>query len=369
MSTLVFSHASTDYPDTTAPSEEDRAVHFVGSLPAVLTGDHRQTMQWFLDHSIDTSLTGLPCDPDPRWIIDWLDGLAAVDALEPVRTGASADYDDMPTYRLKRDHWLESEDLSLGRAAHTDAVMAARAQLHDDGDFPPHQVSIPNPYDLALFTFGSPGAAVTHLPAFRQAVLDDVHTIHRQHGAQVVFQLETPAVLATLDRTPRPLWPAAVRALAKQVARVFADAPRDATWRIHLCHGDLGHQPLFALTDLVPAVQFLNALHKQLRRLRIPMPAVHIPMCTGTDAPPTDPRFYRALRHLRRDIDVIAGLVDETHPKDSRAALGLVETELDRPVLAVAAACGHGRRLVPEAVANAALACELAHHTTDAPVR
>jgi hypothetical protein len=368
MSTLVFSHSSNDRLDA-ASSEDVRAVHFVGSLPAVMTGDHRQMMQWFLDHSADTTLTGLPCDPAPRWIIDWLDGLATIDALEPVRTGHSADYDDMPTYRLKHGHWLESEDLSLGRATHTDAVMAAREQLHDDRDLPPHQVSIPNPYDLSLFTFGSPAAAVTHLPVFRQAVLDDVHTIHRQHDNQVVFQLETPAVLATLDRTPRPLWLAAVRALAKQVARVFADGPREATWRIHLCHGDLGHQPLFPLTDLVPAVQFLNALHKQLHRLRIPMPAAHIPMCTGTDAPPTDPRFYRALRHLRRDIDVIAGLVDETHPTKSRAALGLVETELDRPVLAVAAACGHGRRTVPDAVANAALSCELAHHTTDIPAR
>jgi hypothetical protein len=116
-------------------------------------------------------------------------------------------------------------------------------------------------------------------------------------------------------------------------------------------------------------VQFLNALHKQLHRLRIPMPATHIPMCTGTDAPPTTLRFYRALRHLRRDIDVIAGLVDETHPKESRTALGLVETELDRRVLAVAAACGHGRRLVPDAIANAALACKLAHLTTDTPAR
>jgi hypothetical protein len=363
MSTLVFSNPSHDHLGA-EDRENVRAVHFVGSLPAVLTGDHSATMQWFLDHTTDTPLTGLPCDPDPRWIIDWLDGLAAIDALEPVRTGASADYDDMPTYRLKRGHWLESDDLSLGRAAHTDAVMATRAQLRDDRDFPPHQVSIPNPYDLSLFAFGSPSAAVTHLPVFRQAVLDDVHTIHNQHGNQVVFQLETPAVLATLDRTPRPLWPAAMRALAKQVTRVFADGPREATWRIHLCHGDLGHQPLFALTDLVPAVQFLNALHKQLHRLRIPMPAAHIPMCTGTDAPSVDPRFYRALRHLRRDIDVIAGLVDETHPKDSRTALGQVETELDRPVLAVAAACGHGRRSVP-----AALACELAHHTTGSPAR
>jgi hypothetical protein len=368
MSTLVFNHPSHDRLDTDARGNV-RAVHFVGSLPAVMTGDHRATMQWFLDHTTDTPLTGLPCDPDPRWIIDWLDGLAAVDALEHVRTGASADYDDMPTYRLKRGHWLEPEDLSLGRTAHTDAVMAARDRLHDDRDFPPHQVSIPNPFDLALFTFGSPSAAVTHLPVFRQAVLDDVHTIDRQHGRQVVFQLETPAVLATLDHTPRPLWPAAVHALAKQVARVIADGSLVAQWRIHLCHGDLGHRPLFSLTDLVPAVQFLNALHKQLQRLRLPMPAAHIPMCTGTDAPSTNPRFYRALRHLRRDIDVIAGLVDENHPEDSRTALQLVETELDRPVIAVAAACGHGRRTVPATAANSALACELAHHTTDTPAR
>src|SRR5207248_221196 len=104
--------------------------------------------------------------------------------------------------------------------------------------------------------------------------------------------------------------------------------------------------------------------HKRLQRLRLPMPmpTAHIPMCTGTTGPPTDPRFYRALRHLRRDIDVIAGLVDETHSDDSRTALQLTETELDRPVLAVAASCGHGRRTVPAATA---LACELAHLHTD----
>ena len=351
---------------THARSDPARAVHFVGSLPPELLGDDRATMQWLLDHTVGTEITALPCDRDPRWIVTWLEDLADVPALETVRTGASTCYDDTPTYRLKRGQWLEPDDVSLHRFSQTTAAMAARDQVcTEQAVLPPHQVSVPNPFDLALFAFGGPAGSMAHLPVFRHAVLDDLRAIHDRWGNQAVFQLETPAVLASMDRTPRPLWPAAAHTLAKHTAAVIADGPHSARWTIHLCHGDLGHTPLFTPNDLVPAVQFLNALHKRLQRLRLPMPAAHIPMCTGTTAPPTDPRFYRALRHLRRDIDVIAGLVDETHPDDARTALRLSETELDRPVLAVAASCGHGRRTVPATSANTALACELAHLHTD----
>jgi len=202
------------------------------------------------------------------------------------------------------------------------------------------------------------------LPTWRCSVTPSSPT---SWGSEVVFQLETPAALLLFDRTPRRLWPALAYALARQTAQLITSAPPSASWILHLCHGDLGHEPLAQPDDLVPVVQYLNALHRRLSKLDIPMPQAHIPMCTGTTGPSTNPRFYRALSHLRTGIEVIAGLVDELHPEDSHTALRLVEDELGYRVSAVAAACGLGRRTPRAAVDNALLARDLACANTGHP--
>ncbi len=359
MSTTIQSKTT---PHTHAyPGEiPERSVHFLGSLPPAISHTDLHAMQWFLDHAGDTNLLTLPSDRDPRWIIDWLDNLTNVPTLQPRRIGRSTGYDDMPTFRLAPGRFLAPEDVSLRRVRDVTVAMAARPRLRTTGDLPPHQVSIPNALDLSYFCFGAARPALAALPIFRDALIDDVLEIHNRWDSEVTFQLETPAVLTLFERTPRPLWKMLALGLAKQAAELITAAPPEINWIIHLCYGDLAHQPMFEPTDVVAAALYLNALERRLTKASYPMPTAHIPLCTGTSAPPTDRSFYRALGHLRGNIDIIAGLVDENHPTASRIALQFAEDELDRPIRTIAAACGLGRRSPEAAAANARLARRLA---------
>ncbi|WP_329060442.1 hypothetical protein [Amycolatopsis sp. NBC_01480] len=356
MSTTTPHHLEND-PALDAPG---RAVHFVGSLPQQLHPDDRTAMQWILDHTDKAGLTTLPCDRDPDWVVRWLHQLADRDALTPIRRGNATGYHDYPRYRITPGQRLAPEDVALRRASDTTAVMAARRALDTTRTLPPMQVSVPNPLDLAYLCFGAPLHLLTHLGVFRQALIDDVEEIHQHWGEEVVFQLETPASLIAFDTAPTALAPLMARFLAGQITRLITDTPREARWILHLCHGDLKHVPLVTPDSLGPAVRLIRALHHRLRTLGETMPPVHIPMCTGTTGPPTDAAFYRALGRLPDDIEVIAGLVDEVNPQDSRRALELAENALGRPVTAVAAACGHGRRTPAATADNTALARSLA---------
>ncbi|KAA9163973.1 hypothetical protein FPZ12_008050 [Amycolatopsis acidicola] len=337
-----------------------RALHFVGSLPPSLTHSEQATMQWFLDHADGHELLTLPCDRDSNWIIDWFESLSTNPALRTVREGTTASYETLPAYAVADGHRLVPEDITLNRIEEIAPAMDARAHLDSASELPPQQVSIPNALDLAYFCFGAPRRVLPHLPVFRDALIRDVTAIHTRWPDEVVFQLETPAVLIMFDRTPRQLWHVLAVSLARQVEAMILAAPSDVRWIIHLCYGDLGHKPLVKTVDLIPAVLFLNALDRRLLKSDRAMPRIHLPMCSGTTGPSTDRRFHRPLAHLRRSIQVIAGVVEETQPEDSRRALELVETALDRPALGVAAACGHGRRSPEAAAANTSLARSLA---------
>ncbi|MFT7840341.1 hypothetical protein Q5530_29720 [Saccharothrix sp. BKS2] len=332
-------------------------VHLVGSLPRPLCEDAGTAMSWFLRHRDGAELTALPYDRDPRWIIDWLDRLAAVPALEQVRGGASRGYADMPCYRVRPGHRLTPGDVAPGRTAQAEAAFAALDAI--GATDVRVQVGIPHALDLALFGSGSVEAARDWLPTVQEAVIGEVAALAAAWGDRVQFQLETPAVLVAYHRTAREAWPLLTRDLSGQVSEVLRAAPR-GRWVLHLCYGDLEHVPVFAPSDLEPAVEFLNGLADLLARLRLPMPTVHLPVTSGDAAPPTDPGFFAALRRLRRGVNVIAGVVAEAHPEETRRALRLTVEALGAPVAGVAAACGHGRRTPEEAVANMELAAALA---------
>ncbi|MEW2507650.1 hypothetical protein AB0878_45040 [Amycolatopsis sp. NPDC047767] len=317
-------------------------------------------MRWMLDQSSGIPLRTLPCDRDPDWVTSWLYQLAERNALTPIRDGDSTSYDDYPHYRVAAGKCLAPEDVSLRRASEATAVMGARRGLDNTDPLPPMQVSIPNPLDLAYICFGAPLQLMSHLGAFRQALVDDVEEIHQRFGDDAVFQIETPTSLIALGLAPRALRPMTTAFLAGHIVRLIIDTPREARWILHLCHGDLNHEPVVIPRDLGPAVGLVRAVHRRLTRLGEALPPVHIPMCTGITGPPTDPAFYRALAQLPHDIEVIAGLADEHHPAESRRALDLAENALGRRVTAVAAACGHGRRSPAETADNAALTRELA---------
>lgn len=352
-----------------------RRVHLVGSLPPEIATNEYDAMRWQLKHVTPAELRTLPADRDPKWIVDYLLNLQAVPALQPILHGRFIRYDDPIAYRVVPGQQLTPEDLALRRSAAVEAALKARDRLEMEygRPLPPHQVSIPAPLDLSLFTFGVPAAgmgllparaavaavraAVTHLPLFTTAVADEIRGLHEQWGTDIVFQLESPAICVGYDRSPRALWPVTTRYLLRATARLLLALPPDAALVLHLwCHGDLNNEPIADPHSLVPMVRFANLLAERLRSAGRAVPPMHAAIANGARPAPLDPVFYRPLRELDDNTPFIAGLVDEGHPARTAAALELVEQALNRPVHALAAPCGLGRRTPARAEANLRLA-------------
>jgi hypothetical protein len=332
-----------------------RRIHFVGSLPSGLSDDPRQAMRWIVDHRGGHQLTTLPCDLDPIWIVDYLRALAGRPAFEIKRPGEYADYADMRTYNVRRGHRLRPEDVSMGRADRLGKILEEfrilRAGHPDLADIR-LQISLPNPLDLAIFVFGDrPWRSLRYLPVFTQAAVDEVTALTAAAGEDVVWQLETPCVLIGMDKAKRLPGgrPLAARLLANQVAALLARLPTDAGVILHLCYGDLANTAMFNPRDLGPAVDYLNLLATALRRRGRPLPPVHIPAAYGTNPAPRTEEFYRPLRRLDPEWNVIAGIAAAADPQGSADSLSLFEAAAGRQAYAVATACGLGRDTPDEA--------------------
>ncbi len=352
-------------PARTSLAANGMRVHAVGSVPAAVSGDPARGMRWLLEHRNSANLTALPHDADPRWIIDWLDGLAGVDALAVVRAGPSRDYTDMPVYRIRRGRSIDKADVALGRVRDAAAAFAALDRLAVEFTVPDRvQIGVPHTLDRALFAAGSPQAAADWLPALHANLVDELSELVDRWGDRVQLQLETPAVLMSYHRTPLDGWPELTTRLVALTADVLAITGSAAPWVVHLCYGDLGHRPAFVPAGLDAAVLFLNAVAVELDRRGLPAPTAHLPLCHGAAGPPEDPAYYRPLTGLRRSVDVIAGLVAETEPSASRLALALVTEALAVSPTAIGAPCGLGRRTPAAAAANMRLAADLITRTS-----
>lgn len=325
-------------------------------------------MEWILGQAGDHRLTALPCDLDPDWIVAYLRTLAERPAFEIKRSGDYADYEDLRAYGVRRGHRLGPSDVSMDRADRLREMLEEYRALHAERPELADvrlQISLPNPLDLALFAFqGRPWLALRHLPVFTQATVDEVTALTAVAGQDIVWQLETPSVLAGMDMAKR--LPGgrhlAARLLARQVAGVLARLPADAAVILHLCYGNLGNTEFVAPRDLGPAVDYLNLLAAALRRHDRPLPPVHIPAAYGAHPPPQHAEFYRPLRRLDRDWNVIAGIAAAADPDAGTKSLKLLETAADRQAYAVATACGLGRHSADQAekaVEAMALAAEV----------
>lgn len=381
-----------------------RKIHYVGSLPDDVT---RRGPYLAMDWAIGTArawppgskvndaalggknavaeLTGVPCDLDTRWIIDYLDSLAGRHCFRAIRQGGSGDYDTMPIHRVHRGCVLTPREVSMDRLDKLKSVITAYRNLAENVgvELPPLRISLPNPLDLALFVFvgkvdlkrhpirtlrGS-WLALRNLKHFLDAMVTEVREIQRyadpertaardqvadvfdipEHmlgsaepsaeATPIVWQFETPGVLYALNLVPRFLRPMLARLLATQVANALG-----LIWNVrqelHLCYGDLGHKNIATPTSAQEMVEFLNPLADQLADL----PPVHLPFAYGDHAPSTDPGFYEPLEGLSEDWKIYAGVVDENDSQASREALYLVELHSGRTAEAVACACGLGRR-------------------------
>lgn len=356
-----------------------RKIHPVGSLPSRVTAEGPyDAMDWFLSASGwyqgHADLTGVPCDIDPRWIIDYLDDLATRSPFRALRTGDSANYDRMPIYRIARGHTLTADDVSMRRTSQLKAVIDDYLQLRKDhaslptrsslGPMPPLRISLPSPLDLALFVFcgkvnllrhpvralRGAALAIKHLKKFGRAMaveVGDLNAYAAERDVTLVWQLEAPSVLYAMNLVPRWLQPGVAHVLAELIASTLARV-WDFDMELHLCNGDLGHK---AITRGTPEqmVTFLNQLGPLLDQHGVDRPPVHLPFACGDEPAPTNVEWYAPLARLQPEWTIYAGVVNEHDGKASRIGLHHVEQQSGRVAAAVANACGLGRRAMADA--------------------
>jgi hypothetical protein len=354
-----------------------RYMHFVGSLPPELMTSDGDMMEWFVERSKGHPLTGVPCDIDATWIVQYLrDREKHLDAFEVVRKGGFADYTDMPVYAVRRGHKLEPRDVSMDRIGRIrEAVMAFRKlqDRHPELAGTRVQISQPSPLDMALYVFagaavadGLPlglalrnvdvvAASLRHLPVFVQAVIDEISALVAEHGDILKWQVETPIAQLGMVKAAQLRAEAPVgRLLARQLAVFLARVHGLGAETVHLCYGNYRRKQLLSPRNIAPTVQLLNPTARLLRKSGVPLPPVHIPCAYGASPAPLDPAFYQPLHQLDSDWQVIAGVVSETSADNSIQSLKLFEEASERTVYGVATTCGLGRCTVDDAEQAAA---------------
>ncbi|MQY20500.1 hypothetical protein [Nocardia macrotermitis] len=363
-----------------------RYAHFVGSVPTELMTGDGAVLRWFADSS-SGNVTGLPCDLDPDWIMQYLrDRGKHQDAFEIVRGGDYADYSDFPSYGVRRGVRLEPRHVSMDRLERIGAVVTAFDALREtrpDLRDTKLQLSQPNPLDLAMFVFA--GAAVSNgfplgpalrrsnlivaalraLPVFTQAVLAEIAAVNDRYGDRVVWQVESPFALLGMVKADQlgSRW-AAAPLLSRQLSGLLTGIHElGARSVVHLCYGDYQHKSLLSPRSLAPAVTLLNHTAGHLLASGTPLPAVHIPCAYGSAPAPLEPAFYAPLRRLDPEWKIIAGVASPEAEADSAQALRLFEEAAGRTAYGVATACGLGRCNVAEAQRAAATMARL---TTEA---
>ncbi|MGF6888141.1 hypothetical protein ABIA39_006654 [Nocardia sp. GAS34] len=364
-----------------------RYAHFVGSVPEeLMTGDDA-VLRWFAD-STGGRLTGLPCDLDPDWILQYLrDRSEHDDVLEIVRAGEYADYSDFPSYALRPGAKLERRHVSMDRLERIGSVVAAFDTLRAERPELAQtklQLSQPNPLDLAMFVFAGAAvsagfplgpalrrsnlivAALRALPVFTEAVLEEIAAVNDRYGDRVVWQVESPFALLGMVKADRlgAKW-AAAPLLARQLAALLTRIHEiGAPSVLHLCYGDYQHKSLLSPRSLAPAVTLLNHTARQLRDHDTPLPAVHIPCAFGAEPAPAAPTFYAPLRRLDPEWNIIAGVVSPRSGDDSARALSMFEEAAGRTAYGVATACGLGRCNVADAQRAATTMAKLTAEAT-----
>jgi hypothetical protein len=328
-------------------------IHHIGSPPIGAGVNLLSAMQWHVDHRHHAPMDALPFATDDRWLVSWLAARKHVPGLVHVGARTTRDHVDIPYYAVADGHTLTPDDLSLGLSQLTELAFAAHEHLIGD-DIPNRlQVSVPNALDLAYHVSGSIEAAAEWMPAMQAVVAHEVAEISSRWGQLVRLQLESPAILLAYHQTELQDWPLLTSEIVQQVAGILNAAPA-ADWVLHVCAG------LVEQTNIAAAVTFLNAMADLLTNLDQPMPTVHLPVIHDDVPPPTDPEFYTALRRLRRGINVVAGVVAESYPEQTRIAVDLAVDALSSPPAGVGAGCGLRDRTAEAGAANAALAASVA---------
>lgn len=343
-----------------------RSAHLVGSIPLE---DAETAMSAALGR-LGPHLRTLPDGETGErsdWIIHIVESLRDHPDLEVRDEGQWSDYDDTLTHKVKLGHTLDGRDLDLGHVAAFEDSFPVFERLREElgDDELSLQVGIPSDLDMALFALGPTGPLLHRWP-FTVATLREIHAIHRRAGQQVVFQIEMPAELVAVTRTPRPLQPLVAAWLARGIVRLARRAPTGARFGLHLCLGDMNHEALARMRDVRPLVLLTNAIATRWPD-RQPLEYVHVPLAAGQLPPPMRREYHAPLAELDlpAQVRLVAGLVHEDRSIDElRELLELVEGLVGRTV-DVANACGLGRHEPDQALhamAQAAVLCRDGDH-------
>lgn len=327
-----------------------RRAHLVGSLPGANELDAMKLAMGRLGPSLASLPDGETGDRR-NWIISLIESLRHHPDLELVKEGDWSDYDRVPRFRVRPGHRLYGASLDLGI---TEAAFAARATflaLRAEYQVPGlrFQVGIPGDIDLSMFTFG-PVGPVRHRRPFGEALATTMHDLSALYGDDVVYQIEIPAEVVLLTRTPTRVRPVLAGRLGRQVAALAQGAPPGARFGLHLCLGDMNHKAFGHLADTELLVQLANAAAAAWPSGRL-LDFVHLPLAEAGDPPSPDPAFYGALAGLRLgpEVRVIAGFAHEEQDiAVQRRIRAVIEDAVGRHV-DVSHSCGLGRRTVAQA--------------------
>jgi hypothetical protein len=321
-----------------------RRAHLVGSIPGKNAAEAMRL-------AVDRLGPELPCLPDGEtgdrrnWVLSMIEEFRANPDVRLVKDGTWSDYDDMPRFGVRPGHRLDAKSINLGIAP---AAMRAkpefdelRQELASGARF---QVGIPSDLDLALFTFG-PAGPLRHRRPFTEALAATMREVHGSYADNVVFQIEVPAELVFVAKTPGPARSAIAVPLSRGIVALARSAPPGARFGIHLCLGDFHHRALAKLTDASAITVLANAIASRWPQ-GWPLEYVHLPLAAAEDPPATEAAFYAPLAGLRLPpgTRLVAGFAHEGQDLATQIKIRqYIEDAVGHPV-DISTSCGLGRR-------------------------
>lgn len=322
-----------------------REAHLVGSLPGADPAEAMATALSILGPHLQTLPDG-ETGERRNWVVSIINGLREHPDLELRKPGDWSDYDKTPVMKIRKGRTLFGANLDFGHVAAVQDSFPAFEQARSVAGRPDlgFQEGVPGDFDLAMFTLG-PAGALRHRRPFTEATLAEIRGVGAIAGPGTLFQIEVPVELVLLAKAPAPARPALAKMLARPIVALAAAAPVGTRFGVHLCLGDMNNRAFGTMDDVTPLVLLANAIMAGWpggRRLDI----VHAPFAAADHPATTNPQFYAPLTSLKLPAGVrfAAGFAHEAQSLPDQLAIRSMIDDLLHREVAIAAACGLGRR-------------------------
>jgi len=332
-----------------------REVHLVGSAPVPDARTAFETLGAALKHHARRYPDGEPGERQD-WILWQKRVLAQHPDFYPVTlpNDPRAAIWNINTFRLRPGRRLADvafKDIGYARAA-IDSYHAFEDALAS-GTLPRHakfQVSLPTAVAFIWFFVAESAEQASFLPAYEQALMDEVRRIVKvvpkgrlaiQWDAAVEPIRIEKRRLRGPDRRFRD-WISDIPDLdgyfSSTIARLCNAVPRGVDCLLHLCYGDFGHQHLLEPSDTQVMVDLSNGV---LARLERPLELLHMPVPRARH----DDAYFAPLARLNLPPATLLALGLVHHTDGLEGTLRRIATaKKHAPDFAIATECGLGRR-------------------------